>query len=181
MPPSESTLMQSLTNAGVLLKQLKYDLGEWSVIDAHIDLNFGGAMGHIVIAMEPRDPAHSKRIGCLVANMSAIKRVTVVDTDIDIRDREHVEWALNSRLDPGKDIAVVEGAQFAHMDTSVRPVGNRPGPASKLVLDATKKLDAGPFSLPSSEYMKRALDTWKRAGLPDFEVPKRARLRFERA
>jgi UbiD family decarboxylase len=181
MPPSESTIMQSLTNAGVLLKQLKYDLGEWSVVDAHIDLNFGGAMGHIVIAMEPRDPAHSKRVGCLLANMSAIKRVTVVDTDIDIRDREHVEWALNSRLDPGKDIVVVEGAQFAHMDTSVRPVGNRPGPASKLVLDATKKLDAGPFSLPSSEYMKRALDTWKQAGLPDFEVPKRARLRFERA
>ena len=181
MPPSESTLMQSLTNAGVLLKQLKYDLGEWSVVDAHIDLNFGGAMGHIVIAMEPRDPAHSKRVGCLLANMSAIKRVTVVDTDIDIRDREHVEWALNSRLDPGKDIAIVEGAQFAHMDTSVRLIGNRPGPASKLVLDATKKLDAGPFSLPSNDYMKRALDTWKQAGLPDFEIPKRAQLRFERA
>ena len=181
MPPSESTLMQSLTNAGVLLKQLKYDLGEWSVVDAHIDLNFGGAMGHIVIAMEPRDPAHSKRVGCLLANMSAIKRVTVVDSDIDIRDREHVEWALNSRLDPGKDIAIVEGAQFAHMDTSVRLIGNRPGPASKLVLDATKKLDAGPFSLPSSDYMKRALDTWKQAGLPDFEIPKRAQLRIERA
>jgi hypothetical protein len=29
--------------------------------------------------------------------------------------------------------------------------------------------------------MKRALDTWKQAGLPDFEIPKRAQLRFERA
>jgi UbiD family decarboxylase len=181
MPPSESTIMQSLTNAGVLLKQLKYDLGEFTVVDAHIDLNFGGAMGHIVLAMEPRDPAHSKRVGCLLANMSAVKRVTVVDPDIDIRDREHIEWALNSRLDPGKDIVVVEAAQFAHMDPSVRLVGNRPGSASKLVLDATKKLDAGPFSLPSNEYMQRALQTWKLAGLPDLQVPKRAKLRFERS
>src|SRR5262249_26676504 len=168
-------------NAGVLLKQLKYDLGEFTVVDAHIDLNFGGAMGHIVLAMEPRDPAHSKRVGCLLANMSGLKRVTVVDPDIDIRDREHVEWALNSRLEPRQDIRIVEGAQFPHMDPSVRPVGNRPGPASKLVLDATKKIDAGPFSLPSNQYMQQALQTWKHAGLPDFDVPKRAKLRFDRS
>lgn len=181
MPPSESTTMQSLTNAGVLLKQLRYDLGEYTVVDAHIDLNFGGAMGHVVIAMEPRDSAHSKRVGCLLANMSALKRVTVVDPDVDIRDQEHVEWALNARFDPGKDMVVVEGAQFGHMDPSVRPVGNRAGAASKLVIDATKKLDPGPFSLPSNDLMKRALETWKNAGLPEFEVPKRARFRFERS
>ncbi len=181
MPPSESTTMQSLTNAGVLLKQLRYDIGEPTVTDAYIDLNYGGAMGHIIIAMEPRDPAHSKRTGCLVANMTALKRVTVVDPDIDIRDPDHVDWALNARLDPGKDIVVVEAAQFAHMDPSVRPVGNRPGPASKLVLDATQKVDAGTFSLPSKDYMNRALETWKEAGLPSFELPKRAKMRLDRS
>jgi UbiD family decarboxylase len=181
MPPSESTTMQSLTNAGVVLKQLRYDIGEPTVSDAYIDLHFGGAMGHIIIAMEPRDPAHSKRIGCLLANMAGFKRVTVVDPDIDIRDPEHVDWAINARLDPGNDIVVVGAAQFAHMDPSVRPVGGRPGPASKLVLDATAKINAGPFSLPSTDYMHRALETWKRAGLPEFEMPKRARLRFDRA
>ena len=181
MPPSESTTMQSLTNAGVLLKQLRYDIGEPTVTDAYIDLNYGGAMGHIIIAMEPRDPAHSKRTGCLVANMTALKRVTVVDPDIDIRDPDHVDWALNARLDPGKDIVVVEAAQFAHMDPSVRPVGNRPGPASKLVLDATQKVDAGTFSLPSKDYMNRALETWNEAGLPSFELPKRAKMRLDRS
>lgn len=181
MPPSESTMIQSLTSAGVLLKQLRYDLGESAILDATIDLHFGGAMGHIIIAMEPRDPAHSKRIGCLVANLSQLKRVTVVDPDVNIRDPDHVDWALNARLDPGHDIVVVEGAQFAHMDPSVRPVGGRSGPASKLVLDATQKIDPGPFSLPSKDYMNRALETWKVAGLPAFDVPKRARLRFDRA
>ena len=181
MPPSESTIMQSLSNAGVLLKQLRYDLGEPTVIDAVIDLNYGGAMGHVIIAMEPRDAAHSKRIGCLVANMSGLKRVTVVDPDVDIRDPDHIDWALNARMDPGKDLVVVEGAQFAHMDPSVRPVGGRPGPASKLVLDATQKVDAGTFSLPSKDYMKRALELWKEAGLPAFEIPKRAQMRIDRS
>jgi 2,5-furandicarboxylate decarboxylase 1 len=181
MPPSESTMMQSLTNAGVLLKQLRYDIGEPTIVDTYIDLHFGGAMGHVIIAMEPRDPAHSKRVGCLVADMTALKRITVVDPDIDIRDPEHVDWAINSRLDPGNDIVVVGAAQFAHMDPSVRPVGGRPGPASKLVLDATQKINAGPFSLPSKDYMNRALETWRDAGLPVFELSKRARLRFDRA
>ncbi|HXP74090.1 MAG TPA: UbiD family decarboxylase [Stellaceae bacterium] len=181
MPPSESTIMQSLSNAGVLLKQLRYDLGEPTVTDAVIDLNYGGTMGHVIVAMEPRDAAHSKRIGCLVANMTGLKRITMVDPDIDIRDPDHIDWALNARMDPGKDIVVVEGAQFAHMDPSVRPVGGRPGPASKLVVDATLKVDAGTFSLPSKDYMMRALELWKEAGLPEFEMPKRARLRIDRS
>jgi 2,5-furandicarboxylate decarboxylase 1 len=181
MPPSESTIIQSLSNAGVVLKQLRYDLSEPTVTDALIDLNYGGAMGHIIVAMEPRDAAHSKRIGCLVANMTGLKRVTMVNPDVDIRDPDHIDWALNARMDPGKDIVIVEGAQFAHMDPSVRPVGGRPGPASKLVLDATQKVDAGPLSLPSKDYMMRALELWKEADLPAFEMPKRARLRIDRS
>jgi UbiD family decarboxylase len=181
MPPSESTMMQSLTSAGVLLKQLRYDLGETAIIDAYIDLHFGGSMGHVIVAMEPRDPAHSKRIGGLVANMTGLKRITLVNTDIDIRDPDHVDWALNVRLDPAKDIMVVEGAQFARMDPSVRPVGGQAGLASKLVLDATQKIDAGTLSLPSKDYMNRALETWTAAGLPIFDAPKRARLRIGHA
>jgi UbiD family decarboxylase len=181
MPPSESTTIQSLTNAGVILKQLVYDIGEPTVTDVHIDLNFGGAMGHVLIAMDPRDPAHSKRTGCLVANMTGLKRITVVDSDIDIRDPDHVDWALNARLNPATDIAIVEAAQYAHMDPSVRSVGGRLGPASKLVLDATQKTDAGPFSLPSKDYMMRALESWKAAGLPELALSNRARSRLERS
>ncbi len=181
MPPSESTMLQSLSNAGVILKQLRYDIGEPTVADVHIDQNYGGAMGHVLIAMEPRDPAHSKRTGCLVANMTGLKRVTMLDTDIDIRDPDHVDWALNARLNPATDIVIVEAAQYGHMDPSVRPVAGKPGPASKLVLDATLKTDAGPFSLPSKDYMTRALATWKAAGLPEFAIPRRAQLRLDRA
>jgi hypothetical protein len=49
------------------------------------------------------------------------------------------------------------------------------------VFDATQKMNAGPFSLPSMDYMTRALTTWKEAGLPEVVLTKRARLRFEKA
>jgi 4-hydroxy-3-polyprenylbenzoate decarboxylase len=179
MPPSESTIMQSLTNAGVILKQLRYDLGEYTVTDAWIDLNYGGAMGHAIIAMDPRDAAHSKRVGVLLATMTSLKRVTVVDSDVDIRDPEHMDWALNARFDPGNDLVVLHGeSQFAHMDSSVRTVNGRPAPASKIVIDATKKMDTGPFSLPDKAYMDKGLALWKELGLPELDPPKRALYRI---
>src|SRR5882757_9905858 len=181
MPPSESTIIQSLTNSGVVLKQLLYDIGEPAVTDVHIDCNYGGAMGHIIIAMDPRDPAHSKRTGTLVANMTSLKRVTVVNSDVDIRDHEHMDWALNARFNPGTDLVIVEAAQYGHMDPSVRSEGGKPGPATKLVIDATLKHDAGSFSLPGKDYMMRALETWKAEKLPDFVMSKRAKLRIDRA
>jgi len=53
--------------------------------------------------------------------------------------------------------------------------------ASKVVCDATLKVDAGPFSLPPKKIMMKALDLWKEIGLPEFEIPKRAKLRIDRS
>jgi hypothetical protein len=53
--------------------------------------------------------------------------------------------------------------------------------ASKVVCDATLKVDAGTFSLPPREIMMKALDLWKEVGLPEFEIPKRAKLRIDRS
>jgi 4-hydroxy-3-polyprenylbenzoate decarboxylase len=181
MPPSESTKIQGLTNAGVILKMLKYDLGETLVTDAFIDQNFGGAMGHIVIAMIPRDAAHSKRVGVLVASMTSLKRVTVVNPDVDIRSPVSLDWALNSRYNPATDTVILDVANYGHMDPSVRAINAKPGTASKLVIDATQKLDPGPLSLPSADYMNRALALWKELDLPAFEVPKQTTLRLAKS
>jgi hypothetical protein len=37
------------------------------------------------------------------------------------------------------------------------------------------------FSLPPQALMMKALDVWKDCGLPEFEIPKRAKLRLERS
>ena len=182
MPPSESTTIQSLTNAGVLLKMLRHDLGEVAVRDVFIDLTFAGMLGHAIIAMKPGYPGHSKKVGRLVAAMSPIKRVTVVDEDIDIRDHTHVDWAMNSRYNPSRDTVLIDNVYFrVGIDPSVRSATSDVAMGSKVICDATLKVDAGPFSLPPKAIMMKALDLWKEIGLPEFEIPKRARLRIDRS
>ncbi len=174
MAPSESTTIQSLTNAGVMLKALRHDLGEITVSDVFIDLNFAGMLGHAFIAMKPTYPGHAKKVGRLAAMMSLLKRVTVVDDDIDIRDPAHVEWAMNSRYSPVRDTVLINDI-LSKLDPSVAP-GTL---SSKVVFDATAKLDAGTLSLPPKAIMTQALAVWKEFGWPEFEIPKRARLRID--
>jgi UbiD family decarboxylase len=182
MPPSESTIVQSLTNAGVVQKMLRHDLGEYTVQDVYIDQTFGGLMAHAIVAMTPRYPGHAKKVGRMVADCTPLKRITVVDPDVDIRDSNHVEWAMNSRFDPARDTEIIEDVFFPMgMDPSIRVKDGTSDPGSKIVIDATETIDAGLFSLPSKEKMSAALNSWREAGLPEFSIPKRARLRIDRS
>lgn len=182
MPPSESTVVQSLTNAGVVQKMLRYDLGEFTVHDVCIDQTFGGLMAHAIVAMTPRYPGHAKKVGRMIADCTPLKRITVVDPDVDIRDSSHVEWAMNSRFDPARDTEIIKDVYFPMgMDPSIRVKDGTSDPGSKIVFDATQTIDAGQFSLPPKESMEAVLNAWREAGLPDFDVPKRARLRIERS
>jgi hypothetical protein len=89
---------------------------------------------------------------------------------------------MNSRFDPSRDTEIIEDVFFPMgMDPSIRVMDGKSDPGSKIVIDATETIDAGPFSLPSKEKMDAALTSWREAGLPDFSIPKRARLRIERS
>lgn len=182
MPPSESTTIQSLMNAGVILHMLRDEIGDQAVHDVWIDLTFGGLLAHGIVAITPQFPGHGKQVGRTVADITTLKRVTVVDADVDIRDHTHVDWALNSRFSPRRDTVVIEDCYVPiQMDPSVRDAEGHVTPGSKIVLDATQKIDSGPFSLPPKSTMLKALDVWKECGLPEFQPPKRALLRLERS
>lgn len=179
MPPSESTTIQSLSNAPVLLKQL-HDLGETGVCDVHIDLTFGGLLAHGVVSMTPQRPADPKRLGRLIAALWPLKRITLVDSDVDPSDALHVEWAMNSHYNPVRDTEILNDVYFPmHMDPSVRVTNTETELGSKVIIDATRTIDAGTMSLPPKEIMYKALDLWKDLGLPAFEIPKRAQFRID--
>jgi UbiD family decarboxylase len=180
MPPSESTTIQSLMNAGIILQTLRDHIGEKSVHDVWIDLTFGGLLAHGVVAMTPQFPGHGKKVGRTIADITLLKRITVVDPDVDIRDPIHVDWALNSRFDPKRDTVIIDDVYVPlQIDPSVRDARGNVTQGSKLVLDATQKFDAGPFSLPSRDMMMKALDVWRECGLPELQIPKRAQLRLD--
>ena len=182
MPPSESTLMQSLTNAGALRKILRHDLGEGGVEDVHIDLTFGGLLAHAIVSMRPRGAGDAQRVGRIVAAISPVKRVTVVDHSVDIRDPLHLDWAMNAHFDPARDTVLIDNVFVPmYMDPSVRVRGGNTDPGSKIVVDATRSIDAGELSLPARPLMDKALDSWRKAGLPEIEIPRRLSYRLDEA
>lgn len=182
MPPSESTTIQSLMNAGVILHTLRDHVGDHSVQDVHIDLTFGGLLAHGIVSMTPQFPGHGKRVGRTVADITLLKRITVVDSDVDIRDHTHVDWALNSRFSPQRDTVIIDDVFVPlGIDPSVRDVRGNLIQGSKIILDATQKIDSGPLSLPPKDTMMKALQSWKESGLPEFTIPKRAMLRINRS
>jgi UbiD family decarboxylase len=182
MPPSESTTIQSLVNAGVILQMMRDHVGDHAVQDVWIDQTFGGVLAHAVVAITPQVPGHGKRVGRTIADITPVKRVTVVDADVDIRDPSHVDWALNARFSPQRDTVVIDDVYVPlQIDPSVRDARGNVTQGSKIILDATQKIDSGPFSLPPKDMMMKAFDVWKECGLPEFETPKRLKLRLEKS
>jgi 2,5-furandicarboxylate decarboxylase 1 len=60
-------------------------------------------------------------------SLKRVKHVVVTDDDIDIFDPAQLERALAYRVQPARDIIVVEGARGSHLDPSVQlPVGKGP-------------------------------------------------------
>ena len=64
------------------------------------------------------------------------KFVIVVDDDIDARDWKDVMWAVSTRMDPARDIMVVENTPIDYLDFA----SPQSGLGGKLGLDATNKL-----------------------------------------
>jgi 4-hydroxy-3-polyprenylbenzoate decarboxylase len=64
------------------------------------------------------------------------KFVIVVDEDIDTRNWEDVIWAISTRVDPARDLTIVENTPIDYLDFA-SPVS---GLGSKMGLDATNKM-----------------------------------------
>jgi 4-hydroxy-3-polyprenylbenzoate decarboxylase len=63
------------------------------------------------------------------------KWVIVVDDDIDARDWKDVMWAIATRMDPARDITLVENTPIDYLDFA----SPESGLGSKIGLDATNK------------------------------------------
>jgi 4-hydroxy-3-polyprenylbenzoate decarboxylase len=63
------------------------------------------------------------------------KFVIVTDDDINVRDWKDVVWAMTTRMDPARDITLVENTPIDYLDFA-SPVS---GLGSKMGMDATSK------------------------------------------
>ncbi|MEM3652852.1 MAG: UbiD family decarboxylase, partial [Nitrososphaerales archaeon] len=94
---------------------------------------------HAVVSIKKRVEGDGKNAGlAALAAHPSLKRVIVVDDDINIYDPLDVEWALATRFQPDKGLVVISGARGSSLD----PSSQKTGVTSKWLIDATLPLDA---------------------------------------
>jgi 4-hydroxy-3-polyprenylbenzoate decarboxylase len=93
-----------------------------------------------VVSMKKAYAGHAKRVmmgvWSYLRQFMYTKWVIVVDADIDARNWKDVMWAVSTRMDPARDITLVENTPIDYLDFA-SPVS---GLGSKIGLDATDKL-----------------------------------------
>ncbi len=94
---------------------------------------------------------------------NAVGKFTIaVDEDIQPENTDAILWALSYRMDPRRDMQVLEQRSWGHGPAG--PVGD--GQDAAILMDATLKRPYPPISLPKREYMERAREIWEELGLP---------------
>jgi len=92
-----------------------------------------------VVSMKKQYPGHAKRVmmgvWSFLRQFMYTKFVIVVDDDIDARDWKDVIWAISTRMDPARDLTIIENTPIDYLDFA-SPVS---GLGSKVGFDATNK------------------------------------------
>ena len=91
-----------------------------------------------------------------------MKRVVVVDHDVDIFNDRQMSWAIATRCQPDRDIVIITNTRGSDLDPSTREDGN----TSKWGVDATAKPSLAAYT-PRHRIPK---EVWRRIDLKDFEA-----------
>jgi 4-hydroxy-3-polyprenylbenzoate decarboxylase len=130
-----------------------------------------------VVSIKKAYPGHAKRImlgvWSYLRQFTYTKWVIVVDDDINARDWKDVMWAVSTRMDPARDITVIENTPIDYLDFAAPESGL----GSKIGLDATDKWppetkrDWGTKIRMSDEMIETVTHKWPDLGLPGSGKP----------
>ncbi len=130
-----------------------------------------------VVSMRKAYPGHAKRVmmgvWSFLRQFMYTKWVIVVDDDIDARSWKDVMWAISTRMDPARDITLVEGTPIDYLDFA----SPESGLGSKIGLDATNKWppetkrEWGRKIRMSEDVVEAVTKKWPSLGLPGSGKP----------
>lgn len=92
-----------------------------------------------------------------------MKRVVVVDHDVDVFNDRQVNWAIATRCQPDRDITIITNTRGSDLDPSTKEDGN----TAKWGVDATAKPSLAAYT-PRHRIPK---EVWQRINLKEF-IPK---------
>ncbi len=130
-----------------------------------------------VVSMRKAYAGHAKRVmlgvWSYLRQFMYTKWVIVVDEDINARDWKDVMWAVSTRMDPARDITVIENTPIDYLDFA----SPESGLGSKIGLDATNKLppetkrEWGRELAMDPDVVRRVTELWPALGLPGGGAP----------
>jgi len=134
-PPDEPAILgMALNEVFVPLLQKQYP----EIVDFYLPPE-GCSYRIAVVALKKQYAGHAKRvmfgIWSFLRQFMYTKIVVVIDEDVNIRDWKDVVWALTTRVDPARDLTIIERTPIDYLDFA-SPVA---GLGSKLGIDATNK------------------------------------------
>jgi 4-hydroxy-3-polyprenylbenzoate decarboxylase len=172
-PPDEpSTLGEALNEVFIPLFQQQFP----EIVDFWLPPE-GCSYRIAVVSMKKAYPGHAKRVMMAVwsylRQFMYTKWVIVVDDDIDARSWQDVMWALSTRMDPARDITVIENTPIDYLDFA----SPESGLGSKIGLDATNKWppetrrEWGREIRMADDIVRTVTEKWPRLGLPGSGTP----------
>src|SRR5437763_2704722 len=135
-PPDEpSVLGEALNDVFVSLLQQQFP----EIVDVWLPPE-GCSYRIAVVSIRKAYPGHAKRvmmgIWSFLRQFIYTKFVIVVDDDIAVRDWKDVMWAVSARMDPVRDVTLMENTPIDYLDFA----SPESGLGGKIGLDATGKL-----------------------------------------
>jgi len=172
-PPDEPSILgQALNEVFIPLLQQQFP----EIVDFWLPPE-GCSYRIAVVSMKKAYPGHAKRVmmgvWSYLRQFMYTKWVIVVDDDIDARDWKDVMWAVSTRMDPARDITLVENTPIDYLDFA----SPESGLGSKIGLDATEKWppetsrEWGRQIRMSDEVIEKVNAMWPELGLPGSGKP----------
>jgi 4-hydroxy-3-polyprenylbenzoate decarboxylase len=130
-----------------------------------------------VVTIKKAYPGHAKRVmlgvWSYLRQFMYTKFVIVTDDDIDARNWTDVIWAISTRVDPARDLTILENTPIDYLDFA----SPEPGLGSKLGIDATNKWppetrrDWGRKIRMDEDVIAKVTERWAEYGLPGSGKP----------
>ncbi len=161
-PPDEPAILGVALNE-VFIPILQKQFPE--IIDFYLPPE-GCSYRMAVISMKKQYAGHAKRV--MLGTWSYLRQfmytkfVIVVDEDVDVRNWQDVIWAITTRMDPARDLTILENTPIDYLDFA-SPVS---GLGSKVGFDATNKWPGettrewGKTIVMSDDIKKRVDEIW---------------------
>lgn len=166
-PPMEDSYIGKAIER-IFLPLIRMQLPE--VVD--INLPIEGVFHNLaVVSIKKQYPGHAKKVMFALWGMGQMmftKIIIVVDEGVDVQNLGEVLWAVSNRVDPKRDVIMVDGAPADSLDHAT-PLPNL---GSKMGIDATKKWKEEGFKRewPDEVEMSRDVkqhidDMWRELGI----------------